>query len=190
MRLIGADLGLGYPHAPTTTDHPYKRWRIGQVSAARSESLTRKAVVGAGWSSLSNVARQVLSLLSVATLARLLGPSSYGLMGMASLITIFLANFRDLGTAMAIVQRKSVSEKLLSSLFWVNCVLGVLLAFVCFLAAAPAAAFFHEPRVAPLLRFISLSFCFTTASAVPNSILVRNMAFDKIAITDFVSVAL
>ena len=47
-------------------------------------SLTRKAFVGTSWSALSNIARQVLSFFSVAILARLLGPSAYGLMGMAT----------------------------------------------------------------------------------------------------------
>jgi PST family polysaccharide transporter len=160
------------------------------ANAVGSESLTRHALVGTSWSAASNIARQVLSFFSVAVLARLLGPAAYGLMGMASLITVFLANFRDLGTAMAVVQRPNVSPRLLSSLFWLNCAFGILLAGVCFGAAPSAATFFREPRLVPLLRTISLSFCLTTAGAVPGSILVRSMAFDKIALADFLSVAL
>jgi PST family polysaccharide transporter len=160
------------------------------ANAAKPEGLTKRAVVGVSWSGLSNIARQIISLLAAAVLARLLGPSVYGLMGMASLIIVFLSNFRDLGTAMAIIQRPTISKRLLSSLFWVNCALGVLLAFACFMLASPAAAFFREPRVAPLLRVICFSFLLTAAGALPNSILARNMAFDKIAIADFVSVML
>jgi PST family polysaccharide transporter len=160
------------------------------ANAVSSESLTRHALVGTSWSVLSNIGRQILSFFSIAVLARLLGPGAYGLMGMASLIIIFLSNFRDLGTAMAVVQRPNVTPRLLSSLFWLNCAFGILLAGVCFGVAPSAAAFFREPRLVPLLRTIALSFCFTTAGAVPGSILVRNMAFDKIAIADFLSAAL
>jgi O-antigen/teichoic acid export membrane protein len=156
-------------------------------NAAATDSLTRKALVGTGWSALSNVARQVLSFASVAVLARLLGPSAYGLMGMATLVLSFLANFRDMGTATAIIQRPQVSNRLLSSLFWVNCGLGALLACAGFIGAVPAAVFFHEPKLVSLLRVISLTFCITTVGAVPNSILARKMAFDKLAIADFVS---
>ncbi len=159
-----------------------------EANAAAPETLTRKALVGTSWSALSNIIRQAFSFGSVAVLARLLGPSVYGLMGMATLVLSFLANFRDLGTATAIIQRPQVSKRLLSSLFWVNCGLGVVLAGAGFFAAVPAAAFFHEPKLVPLLRWISLSFCVTTIGAVPNSVLVRKMAFDKIAIADCVSV--
>ena len=44
-------------------------------------------------------------------------------MGMVSLIAIFLYNFRDMGTTTVIVQRPAINERLLSTLFWVNCAL-------------------------------------------------------------------
>ena len=151
------------------------------------EGLTRKAVVGVGWSGLSNVARQVLSLASVGLLARRLGPSVYGLMGMATLVLVFLGNFRDLGTATAIIQRPHVSRRLLSSLFWVNCGVGLLFTGAVFATAAPIAVFFHEPRLASLLRVISISFFVAAIGAVPSAILARNMAFKKIAIADLLA---
>ena len=85
---------------------------------AQDKTLTSKALSGVGWSTLANVGRQVLSFGSVALLARLLDPSAYGVMGMATLVTGFLINFRDLGTAAAVVQRPTVTPRMLSSLFW------------------------------------------------------------------------
>lgn len=161
-----------------------------EANVVTLETLTRKAFVGTGWSALSNLARQSLSMVSVAILARLLGPSAYGLMGMAALILTFLANFRDLGTAGAIIQRPHVSKRLLSSLFWVNCLLGVILFLAGLAAAAPAARFFHEPKLFSILQAISVTFCLTTVGSVPNALLARRMAFDKIAIGDFVSALL
>ncbi len=148
------------------------------------QGLTRKAVHGTGWSALATIARQLLSFAAVAILARLLGPSVYGLMGMAILVIVFLANFRDLGTAAAIIQRPEVSRRLLSSLFWVNCGLGIMLFLIGFAGAGPAAHFFRDPRVMPILRVISLSFCMTTVGTVPNAILARRMDFRSIAIAD------
>jgi O-antigen/teichoic acid export membrane protein len=155
------------------------------TAATPVEDLTRKALIGVSWSALSNVARQALSFLSIGLLARRLGPSVYGLMGMATLVLVFVGNFRDLGTATAIVQRPHVSHRLLSSLFWVNCGVGVVLSFAVYAAAAPISAFFHEPRLAALLRVISIAFFVAAVGAVPNAILVRQMAFDKIALADF-----
>src|SRR5947209_6929767 len=110
--------------------------RVGPTpEAPEREGLTRRALAGTSWSALSNFARQGLSLSCVSILARLLGPKAYGLMGMAAVILTFLSNFRDLGTATAVIQRPQVSQRLLSTLFWFNCLLGVMLTLVVFAVA-------------------------------------------------------
>lgn len=162
---------------------------MSEAHSPSVQGLTRKAVHGTGWSALATIAKQVLSFASVAVLARLLGPSVYGLMGMATLVLTFLTNFRDLGTAAAIIQKPQVSKRLLSSLFWVNCALGVGLFAIGFLGAVPAAHFFRDPGIVSILRVISLSFCMTTIGTVPNALLARRMDFRSIAIADFTSAA-
>lgn len=160
---------------------------MSETTSQPAQGLTRKAVHGTGWSALATIAKQVLSFASVAVLARLLGPSVYGLMGMATLVVTFLTNFRDLGTAAAIIQKPHVSNRLLSSLFWVNCSLGIGLFVIGFLGAVPAAHFFRDARIVNILRVISLSFCMTTVGTVPNALLARRMDFRSIAISDFTS---
>src|SRR5947209_10350395 len=91
---------------------------------AKVTGLTGRALAGTGWSTVSTVGRQILTLASVMTVARLLGPGAYGLMGMAVIVTAFIGNFRDLGTAVAIVQRPTVTRRFLSSMFWVNVAVG------------------------------------------------------------------
>ena len=160
---------------------------MSEAIAPAAQGLTRQAFHGAGWSALANVGKLILSFASVAVLARLLGPSVYGLMGMATLVLVFLTNFRDLGTATAIIQKPQVSKRLLSSLFWVNCALGIALFAIGFWGAIPAAHFFRDPRIVNILRVISLSFCMTTVGTVPNALLARRMDFRSIAICDVAS---
>src|SRR4051812_10616989 len=112
----------------------------------------QKVVAGAGWTTMASAGRQVLQLACVGVLARLLGPPAYGLMAMANVVLGFLVNFRDLGTASAVIQRPEVSDEMLSSLFWVNCGIGVILTGFVFVSGWPLAAFFHEPRLLGLLR--------------------------------------
>ncbi len=126
----------------------------------------------------------MLSIASVATVARLLGPSAYGVMGMANLLIIFILNFRDLGTGSAIIQRRTISNQLLSSLFWLNFILGIFLAvFVC--SASPLAAkFFHTPELIPILCVLSLSFWLTSCGIVHSSVIIRGMRFRALAAAD------
>lgn len=133
---------------------------------------------------MSTIGRQVLSFASVATVARLLGPDAYGVMGMANLLIVFILNFRDLGTGTVIVQRLTVSKRLLSSLFWVNFFLGIFLALVVTSASPLVAAFFKTPALIPILSTLSISFWLASCGIVPNAILVREMRFKSTARAD------
>ncbi|HLH03117.1 MAG TPA: MOP flippase family protein [Bryobacteraceae bacterium] len=153
------------------------------VSAA-APSLTKRAVAGTAWSSLSTAGRQILSVASVATVARLLGPSAYGVMGMANLLIVFILNFRDLGTGSAIIQRKTISNTLISSLFWVNFCLGLFLAAIVCAASPATAAFFKTPDLIPILCTLSISFWLTSCGVVHSSLIIREMRFRALAIAD------
>ena len=147
-------------------------------------NLTQRAVSGTAWAGLSTAGRQVLSIASVATVARLLGPGAYGVMGMANLLILFILNFRDLGTGSAIVQRRVISDRLLSSLFWLNFILGILLAvFVCSISPL-AAKFFRTPELLPILCVLSLSFWLTSCGIVHSSVIIREMRFRTLAAAD------
>lgn len=147
-------------------------------------TLTQSAISGTAWSTMSTVGRQVLSFASVATVARLLGPDAYGVMGMANLLIVFILYFRDLGTGTAIVQRLSVSERLLSSLFWLNFFLGIVMALIVVAAAPFTAEFFNTPALIPILSVLSLSFWLTSCGVVHSSILQREMRFKAIAFAE------
>ncbi|MBS1853819.1 MAG: MOP flippase family protein [Acidobacteria bacterium] len=150
-------------------------------------TLTQRTVGGAGWSALANISRQVLAFAGVAVLARQLGPGAYGLMGMAATATSLLANFRDLGTAAAVIQRPTVNRDLLCSLFWVNLGFGALLTVTVALASGPVAWFFHTPQIARILQVLSLSFLVQSAGTVHNALLNREMRLKATAMVDAIS---
>src|ERR1700748_2018153 len=71
-----------------------------------------------------------LRLGSLMILARLLGPKDFGLVGMVTAFTGVLTLFRDFGLSAAAVQRTSVTEEQVSTLFWINMLVGVVLALL------------------------------------------------------------
>jgi PST family polysaccharide transporter len=151
----------------------------------RVQSYTERAVIGTGWSMLAVVGRQALSVISMAIVARRVGPGAYGLMGMAAIVTNFLANFRDLGTATAIIQRPEVSQRFLSTVFWANFVFGLFLTGSVLAISIPTAHFFHEPALAHIMQMLSLSFWLTSSSVVHGAILTREMNFRTLSVIDF-----
>src|SRR4029077_18134001 len=72
----------------------------------------------------------LLRVGSIMVLARLLDPSDFGLIGMTVEFTGVLTVLRDCGLSSAAVQRATVTEEQISTLFWINMLLGVLLGLV------------------------------------------------------------
>ena len=155
-----------------------------------SISLSVQAVSGVKWSSISQVGRQGMQLVTTIVLARLLSPSDFGLVGMAMVVIGFVAIFKDLGTSAAVIQRKELSEELLSSIFWVNAAFGLVATVVLAVVAPLAATFYHEPRIIPILGFLSLTFFISGLSILQQAILERGMAFNKLAKLEIIATLL
>jgi O-antigen/teichoic acid export membrane protein len=148
-------------------------------------SLTQKATSGVAWSSIFQVSRQLLSLVSVSVLAHKIPPSAYGLLAMAAILSNFFETFRDLGTTNAIVRETDVSGNFESTLFWTHCILGLAVSTCVYALAFPSAKFFQEPAIVPVVQALAASFVLTGLGTVPSALLTRRMAFRQLAIAQF-----
>lgn len=152
-----------------------------------SGGLKHRAVSGLKWSSLSQLGRQGMQFVTIALLARLLNPDDFGLMGMATVVTGFIALFKDLGTASATIQQQELSPSLLSGLFWVNAAIGLLAAALLYFCAPVLAIFYQEPRVMPLLQFLSCTFIISGLGTLHQALLQRELAFARLAQVELVA---
>ena len=143
--------------------------------------LRLKTISGVRWSAIARFVQQLLSFLTIAILAHLLSPSAFGVVGMTFVVINFVEVFRDLGTSAVLIQRKEISRELISTLFWMNLLLGFLFALIIIGIAPLAAIFFREPKITMILRIMSISFVLTGLSVIPEALLVREMLFRKLA---------
>ncbi len=143
--------------------------------------LKHQAASGVKWTTVSQVGRQVVQILTTIILARLLPPADFGLIGMAAIIIGFIDIFKDMGTGAAVIQKKDLSSLMLSSIFWVNVAFGILAMVVLLLVAPLVGVFYHEPEVVPILRVLSLSFFISGLSILQQSLLERSMNFNFLA---------
>lgn len=88
--------------------------------------LKGRSVRGGAVSLASQFVKLVLQLGSTVVLARRLSPNDFGLVAMVTSITGFAVLFKDAGLSMATVQRKEISQDQVSTLFWINVGLSVL----------------------------------------------------------------
>jgi O-antigen/teichoic acid export membrane protein len=145
-------------------------------------TLETRTVLSIGWSATSQIAQLLMTLLVLAILARLLTPNDFGLIAMVTVFSSFVAIFSNFGLSSAIVQKKEVNEGTLSSTFWINVGLGALLT-IAFAASAPLiAAFFAEPRLTPLVVFISTTFFISSFGQVQSALLTKRLNFKALAV--------
>jgi PST family polysaccharide transporter len=120
-------------------------------------------------------------------LARLLGPKDFGLVGMVTAFTGVLTLFRDFGLSAAAIQRTNVTDEQISTLFWINMFVGVLLGFLAVAGAPAIAAFYHEPRLFGVTAVLALGFLFNAAGVQHSVLLQRQMRFTALAIINTVA---
>jgi PST family polysaccharide transporter len=129
----------------------------------------------------------ILRLGSLVILARLLSPKDFGLVGMVTAFTGVLMLFRDFGLSSAAVQRTTVTEEQISTLFWINMLIGAVLGLLA-LAMAPAiAAFYHEPQLFGVTAVLAVGFLFNALGTQHSALLQRQMRFTALAVINVVS---
>lgn len=139
---------------------------------------------------MGSVVKQVLQFAISVGLARLLNPEDFGLMGMVVVFTGVATLFADLGLGSALVQKSDLDEAHLSSVYWLNLAVGLLITIV-FIAAAPLiASFYNEPQLVPIVRVLSLLFVVSAFAIVQKNLLTREMRFRALATVDFIAIFL
>jgi O-antigen/teichoic acid export membrane protein len=131
----------------------------------------------------------LLRIGSLMVLARLLSPEDFGLVGMVTAFTGILTLLRDFGLSSAAIQRTTVTEEQISTLFWINMLLGALLGLVAVAMAPAIAAFYGEPRLSGVTAVLALGFLFNAAGTQHSALLQREMRFTALAVISVVSLA-
>ena len=121
-------------------------------------TLKQKTINGMFWTISSRLSVQIVQLAVSIILARLLVPSEFGLIGMLTIFTALSQAILDGGFGSALIQKKESDQTDSSSIFYINILIGILLAITLILGAPLIANFYQQPILAPMLRVLSLSF--------------------------------
>ncbi len=156
-------------------------------SAAPRQSTSPDFRTQVRWNALSKYGVLTTRFVSSIVLARLLLPEDFGLMGMAMVVSGFAASFQDAGFGVVIVQRKILSHRLLSTLFWATLGFCTLLAATLAASASLIGYAFQDDRVPRLIRLLSINFILTGFLVVPAALLRRRMEFRWIAIGEILA---
>lgn len=129
------------------------------------------------WSGIERFSIQGISFILSIIIARIVSPSSYGLIVMIQVFLSFSQIFIDGGFANALIQKKERTEIDYYTVFLFNMAVAIGLYFVFFFAAPSIADFYHEPQLTDLTRVISLNLIFSSLSIVQKARLTIALDF-------------
>lgn len=152
-----------------------ERNRLALSTDHLQNSLGARAAQGGSIAICGQGLRLVAQLISSAILARLLAPSDFGLVAMATTIMALVNMFTDLGLSAAAVQRKVLEQDTASGLLVVNVLMGLAVMAAAVAIAPFAAILFDDKRVFWLVAVMSATIPIGAATAVQQAILQRRM---------------
>ncbi len=148
-----------------------------QPDAADDDGIFGKSVTGVLWSGLERGGDAVISVVVHIVLARLLAPSYFGLVAMASIVIGFISLIKDQGFNDAIIQREELDPLHLDTAMWAITGFSLVLAAVG-VAAAPLVAWgFNEPQLTNVFRVMVLTLPLMSTSTLPTAVLKRDLEF-------------
>lgn len=157
------------------------------MTAASLASLAEKAVK---WSALTTAARFVLQLGAQVALARVLGPGNYGVYGIGIAVLTFAAFLSGSAFSWNLMLQEKIDRNDIRFAFTWQAIAGAATALAMLLLAPALASFFADPRVEPMVRWLSLA-CLLTALGAPAVVLLqRDLNFRSLGLLQLASYAL
>jgi O-antigen/teichoic acid export membrane protein len=146
-----------------------------------SGSARKAAATNIVWAGVEALGVSLIPLATFIVLARLLGPSAFGLANVALSVVQVLQLSSETLFHDAIVQRKDLRPSHVSSAIWAGFGIGVIYCGLCFLVATPLGDFYKAPDLRDALMVMGLSLLPTGANGVRTAMLRREMQFARVA---------
>ena len=156
----------------------------------RDPAFAQRVKSGVIWRSGSQLLGQLIAWIATFLVIRMLNPSDYGLVAMTGVVLTFLDLFKGWGFASALVRDEKTDRHKIGQAFAMLLLMNGALAALQFAAAPLAAAYFHQPMVADLLRVQALFYLANPFTALGHALLVRRLNFKAQARIDLIAAAL
>jgi len=145
-------------------------------------NLRRQAVSGSIVTFTSQSISMVLQVGTTVVLSRMLTANDFGVVAMVLTITSFAGLLQDMGLSAATIQTKKIMRSKMSTLFWLNLMIGTVLTIVVALSAPLVANFYDRPELRAITVLLSTNFFIISVGAQHKAILQREMRFTRRAI--------
>lgn len=148
------------------------------------KTLDRSALSGVAWSGGAKWATQLVSWASTIVVARILVPSDYGLLTMATVFVGLVAMLSEFGIGSSVITLRELPATELHQLNGLSVLMGLGGTLLSVLMAYPLSLFFRAPALVFVLPAIGLTFVSASLATVPAALLRREREFRILAMID------
>ena len=148
-------------------------------------SLRKKALSSLIWSASDKVVNQLGYLAVTIFIARLIGPKSFGLIGMLTIFMLLVESVISNGFAQALIQRsRQLTENDTSTIFYVNFIWGILMYLLLYFCAPLIADFYNQPELIGISRLLFIMIIINSLTVVARAKLTIDLDFKSQAIAN------
>ena len=144
-----------------------------------TDSLLARTARGAGWVMAWRFGMRVLGLTSTLVLVRLLVPADFGLIALASGFMQSVDGLMSLGTEEAVIRTRAPDRDTYDTAFTMTALRGLFASLLVAALAFPAAGFFGDARLGPVLLAVAVLPLLDGLSNIGAVDFRRDMTFHK-----------
>lgn len=143
-----------------------------------SDKYKKKSVLSSiVWKFLERGSSIIVTLFVNIMLARLLDPSTHGLLAIVGAFVAISEIFVTAGLGSSLIQKKNADELDFSSVFWINLLVSFFIYIVLFVLSPMIADYFGYPILKAVLRVLGIRVLISAANSVQRAYVERNMLF-------------
>jgi len=146
--------------------------------------LKNKSIEGVAWNFIGKISTHVVTIIVSAVLARLLSRADFGLVAMAIVFISVTQAFMDFGLTSALIQKKNPTEVQINTVFYINCVLAVVLMLLLIGCSGLIGKFYNNTEVTSIAKFISYLFLIYAINGVQRAMLTKELKLKTLTISN------
>jgi PST family polysaccharide transporter len=153
------------------------------MPSQKTNNLASAALRGTVWTYIAFFSSKLVVFITTIILARYLSKSEFGVVAYAVTIIGFLDVIKDLGIAASLIYYDD--EEAIPTAFWLSIITNTTVFILAWIGAPLVGEFFKDPRAIWVTRILAMNFPLSALGSIHETILVKNLAFNRKFIPDF-----
>ena len=153
-------------------------------------NIGKQVASGSMWSGIEVGTSTILQFIRSIIFARILIPSDFGVLSLATIFTEFILIFANFGFNASVIYHRQLEKKDLSTCWWGNLFIDGVVALICILFALFSTRFADDDHtVSNIICLLAVQFLILSLGSVNSALLQRQFMFKQLAIAKLTNIA-